>query len=45
MVQVLGGYGYMRDYGQERALRDNRHLRLLLSPPRRTHLYLGTEEG
>ena len=31
-VQILGGYGYMREYGVERALRDAR-----LGPDRRRH--------
>jgi alkylation response protein AidB-like acyl-CoA dehydrogenase len=29
-VQVLGGYGYMRDYGQERRFRDARQVQALL---------------
>ena len=32
VVQILGGYGYMREYGVERALRDAR-----LGPDRRRH--------
>ncbi len=40
-LQVLGGYGYMRDYGLEKALRDAQHLKLLVTSPRSTHLLLG----
>jgi len=31
-VQVLGGYGYMREYGQEKRMRDVKTLRLLFGP-------------
>ncbi len=44
VLQVLGGYGYMRDYGQEKALRDAQHLKLLFAPPRDIHLFLGAAE-
>lgn len=29
-IQVLGGYGYMKDYGQEKRFRDAKHLQALL---------------
>lgn len=32
-LQVFGGYGYMRDFGLERAVRDNNHLRLSSGTP------------
>lgn len=32
-LQVFGGYGYMRDFGLERALRDNNALRLCAGTP------------
>lgn len=32
-LQVFGGYGYMRDFGLERALRDNNVLRLCAGSP------------
>lgn len=32
-LQVFGGYGYMRDFGIERAVRDNNHLRLSAGTP------------
>lgn len=32
-VQILGGYGYMEDYGQERRMRDARQLASLLGRP------------
>lgn len=32
-LQVFGGYGYMRDFGLERALRDNNVLRLCAGAP------------
>jgi alkylation response protein AidB-like acyl-CoA dehydrogenase len=32
-VQVLGGYGYMQEYGQEKRMRDTKTLRLLFGPP------------
>jgi len=44
-LQVLGGYGYMRDYGVEAALRANQHLRLLATTPRDVHLFLGGGEA
>ena len=34
-MQVLGGYGYMRDYGMERLLRDARASHLFPRPPHR----------
>jgi len=43
-LQVLGGYGYMRDYGMERALRDNQHLKLRAGPPDTLRLFLGLRE-
>jgi alkylation response protein AidB-like acyl-CoA dehydrogenase len=40
-VQILGGYGYMADYPQERRMRDARQLRALLgaSPERRARTF------
>ncbi|MGW0949462.1 acyl-CoA dehydrogenase family protein [Streptomyces sp. NPDC002623] len=32
-VQVLGGYGYMKDYGQEKRFRDARQLQTLFGTP------------
>jgi len=32
-VQVLGGYGYMQEYGQEKRMRDIKSLRLLFGTP------------
>ncbi|MFW6197351.1 MAG: acyl-CoA dehydrogenase family protein, partial [Myxococcota bacterium] len=32
-VQLLGGYGYMEDYGQERRMRDGQQARALLGRP------------
>jgi alkylation response protein AidB-like acyl-CoA dehydrogenase len=32
-VQVLGGYGYMEDYSQEKRFRDARHLQTFLGSP------------
>ncbi len=43
-LQVFGGYGYMRDVGMEKILRDNQHLRLLHGTPREICLFLGRQE-
>ncbi|MEW6775074.1 MAG: acyl-CoA dehydrogenase family protein [Bdellovibrionota bacterium] len=40
-LQVFGGYGYMRDYGMEKILRDNQHLKLLGGTPAEIRLCLG----
>lgn len=40
LVQVLGGYGYMRDQGAEACLRDNQHLRLSNGAPSQLALFL-----
>ena len=29
-IQLLGGYGYMKDYGQEKRFRDAKHIQALL---------------
>jgi alkylation response protein AidB-like acyl-CoA dehydrogenase len=29
-IQLLGGYGYMKDYGQEKRFRDAKHVQALL---------------
>jgi alkylation response protein AidB-like acyl-CoA dehydrogenase len=39
-VQLLGGYGYMEDYGQERCMRDGRQARMLLGRDDRRKLTL-----
>ncbi len=44
LVQVLGGYGYMRDTGAERSLRDNQHLRLCAGAPSELALALVAAE-
>jgi len=45
-VQVLGGYGYMRDYGMEKRLRDAETLALLpLSTPRAALLLAALERA
>ncbi|MGO9213064.1 MAG: acyl-CoA dehydrogenase family protein [Syntrophales bacterium] len=31
-IQILGGYGYMKDYGQEKRFRDARMVQMLLGP-------------
>jgi alkylation response protein AidB-like acyl-CoA dehydrogenase len=31
-IQILGGYGYMKDYGQEKRFRDSRMVQTLLGP-------------
>ena len=31
-IQILGGYGYMKDYGQEKRFRDARMVQALLGP-------------
>jgi hypothetical protein len=43
-VQVLGGYGYMREYGLERAMRDAMVLALLPIDNARARLWLVSEE-
>jgi acyl-CoA dehydrogenase len=43
-LQVLGGYGYMRDYGMEKILRDNEHLKNLNGTPSELRLFLGSQE-
>jgi hypothetical protein len=44
LVQVLGGYGYMRDQGAEACLRDNQHLRLSTGAPSQLALFLVAAE-
>lgn len=43
-LQVLGGYGYMRDYGQERRFRDICTLMLYPLDPTRSLLWAGSPE-
>ncbi len=38
-VQVLGGYGYMRDYLQEKRFRDSRHLQSVFGAPGRRAIH------
>jgi alkylation response protein AidB-like acyl-CoA dehydrogenase len=38
-VQVFGGYGYMRDYLQEKRFRDSRHLQSVFGTPARRPIY------
>jgi alkylation response protein AidB-like acyl-CoA dehydrogenase len=42
-IQVLGGVGYMKDFGQEKRFRDARHIQLLLgSAPMKKIRYMET---
>lgn len=43
-LQVFGGYGYMRDYGMERVLRDVRHLTLSFGSSTDLALFVAAEE-
>jgi alkylation response protein AidB-like acyl-CoA dehydrogenase len=31
-VQILGGYGYMHDYGQEKRMRDAKQVQAIFGP-------------
>ncbi len=42
-VQVLGGYGYMQDYGQEKRMRDAKQIESLFGGPMAGRLDLATE--
>ena len=44
-MQVLGGSGYMRDTGMERAVRDANHLRLLAGTPIELRMFTATWEA
>ncbi|MCP4122765.1 MAG: hypothetical protein GY751_13510 [Bacteroidetes bacterium] len=43
-LQVFGGYGYMQDFGMEKILRDNQHLKLSFGTPQDLKLFLGAQE-
>jgi alkylation response protein AidB-like acyl-CoA dehydrogenase len=43
-VQILGGYGYMREYGLEKAMRDAAVLALLPISNARTRLLIAARE-
>lgn len=43
-LQILGGYGYMRDYGLEKIVRDNNHLMLSFGTPGELKLFLSVKE-
>lgn len=43
-LQVFGGYGYMRDYGMEKILRDNQQIKIMAGSPSDISLSLGAEE-
>ena len=43
-LQIFGGYGYMQDFGMEKILRDNQHLKLSFGTPRDLKLFLGAQE-
>jgi len=44
LLQVFGGYGYIQDYGMEKVLRDNQHLKLSFGTPKEIQLFLGIQE-
>jgi acyl-CoA dehydrogenase len=43
-LQILGGYGYMRDYGLEKIVRDNNQLKLSFGTPGDILLFLSVKE-
>jgi alkylation response protein AidB-like acyl-CoA dehydrogenase len=46
-IQLLGGNGYMHEYGQEKRFRDAQHIQLLLGmpPPRQLSYVQGIIDG
>ncbi|MBF0350976.1 MAG: hypothetical protein HQM11_08080 [SAR324 cluster bacterium] len=44
-LQVFGGNGYMQDYGMEKILRDNQHLKLLFGTPGDLKLFIAAVQG